>query len=74
MAATPPLPVSGASWADVGLALVAFAKEDIVGFALAAAALAIPMWFVFGRPMALLRKTFRDIVRVIPSKEEQEDD
>ncbi len=53
---------------------MAFAKEDIVGFALAAAALAIPMWFVFGRPMALLRKTFRDIVRVIPSKEEQEDD
>ena len=69
-----PLPGSGANLADVGLALVAFAREDIGGFALAALAVAFPMWLVFGRPLVTLRKGFRDIVRAISSREEQDDD
>lgn len=48
----------GASWPDVALAIVAFAREDTANFVVVVAVLALVLWFLFPRVTVMLRERY----------------
>ena len=52
---------SGASWPDVALAIVAFAREDTEKFLVVVVILAIVVWLLFPRATVVLRESYRAV-------------
>ena len=63
----------GATWPDVGLAIVEFAREDTWKFIAILVALGVILWFLFPRATRTLRQAY-DVARSRQREENREDD
>ena len=63
----------GATWPDLGLAIVEFAREDTWRFIAVLAALGVLLWFLFPRATRALRQAY-DVARARQREENREDE